>query len=115
MILRTYRGHRKSARRQQMNADILISYAAKIRDFSVLRESYREILEDRFDVRNLRSIMGLIHAGRIRVVERRAPSPGPMSFGLAAMGARDVVSVEDRISLIREYHRRVLQQIGEPE
>ena len=112
MILRNYRGRKKSARKQQMNADLLISFCAKIRDFSVLTESYREILEDRFEIRNIREILARIHTGGIRVTERRSPTPGPMSFGLAAMGARDVVSVEDRISLIREYHRRVLQQIG---
>jgi ATP-dependent Lhr-like helicase len=95
-----------------MNADLLISFAHKIRNFAVLRESYREILEDRFEVGNIRAVLAKIHAGEIHVVERRSPTPGPMSFGLAAMGARDVVSVEDRISLIREFHRRVLQQIG---
>ncbi len=53
MILRNYMGRRKSARRQQVSADMLIYFARKLEDFAVLKESYREIIEDKFEVENI--------------------------------------------------------------
>jgi len=41
MILRNYKGHQKSARRQQVSADMMLSFAHKLENFSVLEESYR--------------------------------------------------------------------------
>ncbi|MDM7911493.1 MAG: ATP-dependent helicase, partial [Methanotrichaceae archaeon] len=112
MILRNYMGRRKSARRQQVSADMLIYFAKKLDDFAVLKESYREIIEDKFEVENIREILRGIQSDEIQVVLKEADSPSPMAFGLATMGASDVVFAEDKLTLLKEFHRRVIDKIG---
>ncbi|HSD58622.1 MAG TPA: hypothetical protein VLB04_10600, partial [Methanotrichaceae archaeon] len=112
MILRNYMGRRKSARRQQVSADMLIYFAKKLDDFAVLKESYREIIEDKFEVENIREVLREIQSGEIQVVLKDADSPSPMAFGLASMGASDVVFAEDKLTLLKEFHRRVMDKIG---
>jgi ATP-dependent Lhr-like helicase len=112
MILRSYLGKRKSARRQQVSADMLIYFAKRLDDFAVLKESYREIIEDKFEVENIREILREIQSGEIQVVLKEAETPSPMAFGLATMGTSDVVFAEDKLTLLREFHRRVMDKIG---
>lgn len=112
MILRSYMGRRKSARRQQVSADMLIYFAKKLDDFAVLKESYREIIEDKFEVENIREILREIQSGEIQVVLKEAETPSPMAFGLASMGTSDVVFAEDKLTLLKEFHRRVMDKIG---
>jgi ATP-dependent Lhr-like helicase len=112
MILRNYMGRRKSARRQQVSADMLIHFARKLDGFAVLKESYREIIEDRFEVENIKEILRAVQSGDIQVVSKRADSPSPMAFGIATVGASDVILAEDRLSLLKEFHRRVVEKIG---
>jgi ATP-dependent Lhr-like helicase len=112
MILRNYMGRRRSARRQQVSADMLIYFAKRLDDFAVLKESYREIIEDKFEVENIREILREIQSGEIQVVLKQADSPSPMAFGLATMGTSDVVFAEDKLTLLKEFHRRVLDKIG---
>lgn len=112
MILRNYMGRRKSARRQQVSADMLIYFAKKLDGFAVLKESYREIIEDKFEVENIKEILRAVQSGDIQVVLKKADSPSPMSFGMATVGASDVILAEDRLTLLKEFHRRVMEKIG---
>lgn len=112
MILRNYMGRRKSARRQQVSADMLIYFAKKLDGFAVLKESYREIIEDKFEVENIKEILRGIQSGDIQVVLKKADSPSPMSFGMATVGASDVILAEDRLTLLKEFHKRVMEKIG---
>jgi ATP-dependent Lhr-like helicase len=50
----------------------------------VLRESFREIIEDRFEIENIREVLQGLASGEIEVVVKRGRPPGPMAFGLAA-------------------------------
>jgi ATP-dependent Lhr-like helicase len=112
MILRNYMGRRKSARRQQVSADMLIYFARRLDGFAVLKESYREIIEDRFEVENIKKILRAVQSGDIQVVQKRADSPSPMAFGIATVGASDVIFAEDKLSLLKEFHKRVMERIG---
>ncbi|HWQ19779.1 MAG TPA: ATP-dependent helicase [Methanotrichaceae archaeon] len=112
MILRNYMGKRKSARRQQVSADMLIYYAKKLDHFAVLKESYREIIEDKFEVENIKEILQAIHSGEIEVVQKMADSPSPMAFGIASIMASDVVFAQDKLALLKEFHKRVMDKIG---
>jgi len=111
MILRNYMGKKKSARRQQVSADMLIYYARKLDDFAVLKESYREIIEDKFEVENILEVLSGIRSGEIEVTEKISESPSPMAFGIASIGASDVVYAQDKLSLLKEFHRRVMDKI----
>ncbi len=111
MILKNYMGKKRSARRQQVSADMLIAFAKRLPGFAVMRETYREVIEDRFEVENIRRIVRGIGAGEIAVVLTRTASPSPLAFGIATLGVSDAVYAEDRLSMLREFQRRVLSSI----
>jgi len=111
MILRSYMGRRKSARLQQVSADMLIYFARKLDGFAVLKESYREIIQDKFEAKNIKEILRDIRSGQIEVVLKRESSPSPMAFGLATLGASDVVYAEDKLTLLKEFHQKVMEKI----
>ncbi|WP_292521281.1 ATP-dependent helicase [Methanoculleus sp.] len=113
MILRNYMGRKRSARRQQVSADMLISFAKRLDGFAVMRETYREVIEDRFEAENIRRIVDGIGTGAIEVVLTRAASPSPLAFGIATLGVSDAVYVQDRLSMLREFQRRVMDSIGD--
>jgi len=87
MILKSYKGRQKSARHQQFDADMLIGFTIKLDEFAVLRESYREIIEDRFEVNNIKEVLLGLACGEIEVVVKKEATPGPMALGLATLGA----------------------------
>ncbi|OPY53683.1 MAG: putative ATP-dependent helicase Lhr [Methanosaeta sp. PtaU1.Bin112] len=102
MILKSYKGRQKSARRQQLDADMLIGFAGRLDDFAVLRESFREIIEDRFEIENIREVLRGLASGEIEVVVKRGRLPGPMAFGLSAASAAG-----ERRERMKEMQRRV--------
>jgi ATP-dependent Lhr-like helicase len=112
MILRNYKGHQKSARRQQVSADMMLSYAHKLENFSVLEESYREIIEDKLEIDHIQEIVRGIKDGEIEIELLNVDSPSPLAFGIASLSASDVVLAEDKNSLLKEFHKRVLEKIG---
>ena len=87
LILRSYKGRHKSARHQQMDADMLMGLAESIEGFPVLEESYREIIEDRLEMDNVKEVLRGLASGEIEVVVKEEDSPSPLAYGLAALGA----------------------------
>ena len=88
MILKSYKGRQKSARHQQFDADMLIGFAGRLDEFAVLRESFREIIEDRFEVENIKEVLRGLACGEIEVVMKKGKAPSPMAFGLASWRAQ---------------------------
>jgi ATP-dependent Lhr-like helicase len=111
MILKRYKGYEKSASEQQVNSDMLLGFASDLDDFAVVEETYREILEDKLDVAGIESVLGEMRDGHLEVVTKRVDSPTPRAFGLATLTASDVVLAEDESAALREFHRRVLDDI----
>ncbi|SFG37553.1 ATP-dependent helicase Lhr and Lhr-like helicase [Halopelagius inordinatus] len=113
MILKRYKGYEKSAAQQQVSSEMLLSFAQGLDSFAVIEETYREILEDKLDVAGLREVFGDVRAGDIEVASTRVDSPTPRSFGLATLMASDVVLAEDENAALRDFHARVLDEIGD--
>jgi ATP-dependent Lhr-like helicase len=109
MILKSYKGRQKSARHQQFDADMLIGFAGRLEEFAVLRESFREIIEDRFEVENIKEVLRGLACGEIEVVVKAASAPSPMAFGLATLGA----AAGERQERMREMQVRVEEKLGE--
>ncbi|MDD1750581.1 MAG: helicase, partial [Methanothrix sp.] len=109
MILKSYKGRQKSARHQQLDADMLIGFAGRLDEFAVLRESFREIIEDRFEVENIKEVLRGLACGEIEVVIKTEATPCPMAFGLAAQGS----GTEERREQMREMQGRVMEKLGE--
>ncbi|MFB6112787.1 MAG: ATP-dependent helicase [Halodesulfurarchaeum sp.] len=113
MILKRYKGHEKSAQRQQVNSEMLLGFAEDLDDLAILEETYREIIEDKLNVAGIETVLEDIQDGSIAVEETTLPSPSPLSFGLATLSASDVVLAEDEDAVLREFHERVMEEIGE--
>jgi len=112
MILKNYLGHEMSVSRQQKNASMLFKVVKEIDpEFPALKETYREIMEDSMDIKNAKKYIRKIEEGKIKVEIIRIPLPSPFSFNIVAIGATDVVLMEDRKELIKEMHREVMELI----
>ncbi|MDY6779101.1 MAG: helicase, partial [Halobacteria archaeon] len=115
MILKNYKGHTKSAKRQQVNSDMLINYAEGLDDFAVMEETYREVMEDKLDIDHVQDVLEEIHEGDVEVYAIEPDSPTPMAFGIASLAASDVVLAEDKSTVLKEFHERVMEKIGSSE
>ncbi|MDY6765586.1 MAG: helicase, partial [Halobacteria archaeon] len=113
MILKNYKGHKKSAKRQQVSSDMLINYAYDLDDFAVMEETYREVMEDKLDIDHIQDVLEDIHEGEIQVFAIEPESPTPMAFGIASLAASDVVLAEDKSEVLQEFHDRVMDAIGD--
>ncbi|WP_331233440.1 ATP-dependent helicase [Natronorarus salvus] len=113
MILKRYKGYEKSASEQQVSSEMLLGFAHGLEEFAVLDETYREVIEDRLALSSLSEVLGEVSVGGIDVVHHRVDSPTPRAFGLATLSASDVVLAEDESAALQEFHRRVLEEIGE--
>jgi len=109
LILRSYKGRQKSARHQQLDADMLMGLAEKMEDFPVLQESYREIIEDRLEIERVKEVLRGLASGEVEVVVKKEDTPCPMAYGLAALGA----AAGERRERMREMQRAVMEKIGE--
>ncbi|AEC52712.1 putative protein ATP-dependent helicase LHR [Pyrococcus sp. NA2] len=114
LILRRYMGKKKSLSKQQMNAQTLLNFLKKnYPDFPLLKEVYREIMEDKMDIENAELFLRWIKEGKIKVIVKRHPYPSPFAFNLEVVGASDVVLMEDRRELIKELHKKIMELIKE--
>ncbi len=109
MILRKYMGREKSVWRQQLNAEMLLKLIKeKIPDFPVLKETYREIVEDAMHIDEAIDFLNRVESGEKEVVIVHLPSPSPFSFNIYLMGDEDAVLMEDRKRILMELHEKVM-------
>jgi len=114
MILRNYKGYEIRVAKQQLNADRLIKACEKIKDFPVLKETYREVLEDYMDIKHAKEILEKIEKGKIKLeFLPESYLPSPFAHSLFVFGESDVVLMEDRKKLLLELHRKILEKIEE--
>jgi len=113
MILKRYKGYEKSASEQQVNSEMLLGFASDLDEFAVVEETSRELLEDRLNVAGIEQVVGAIADGDVSIVHERVDSPSPLAFGLATLAATDVVLADDESAALREFHSRVVEEIGE--
>lgn len=109
-------GRKKSLSRQQLNAQTLLRLLKKnYPDFPLLKEVYREIMEDKMDIKNAELFLSWVKEGKIKIVFEQNELPSPFAFNLEIIGASDVVLMEDRRELIKQLHRKIMAMIGELE
>ena len=112
MILRNYKGNRKSVGRQQVSARILLSAVQRIsQDFPILKEARREVLEDKMDLVHAIAVLKSIEDGSVKIVELKTQIPSPFAFNLALQGYSDVLRIEDKIEFVKRLHQMVLAKI----
>ncbi|WP_297090168.1 ATP-dependent helicase [Thermococcus sp.] len=112
LILRRYIGRSKRLGRQQVMAVALLKVLKENHpDFPLLKEVYREIMEDKMDVEAAELFLEWIREGRIRVVVEHNKLPSPFAFNLEVIGSSDVVLMEDRREMIKQLHRKIMAMI----
>ena len=113
MILRNYLGRKKRVGRQQVSSMILMNALKRIsNDFSILKETRREVLQDLMDIENTKKVLKGIESGKIRLVEIDTRIPTPFAFNLAIQGYADIMKIEDKHEFLKRMHQHVLAKIG---
>ncbi len=113
MILRNYKGRKKSAGRQQVSSKILLSAVRRVsNDFPILKEARREVLEDLMDVKNAEKVLKKLEKEKIEVKIIATDVPSPFALNLIARGYMDILKTEDRLEFVRRLHETVLERIG---
>ena len=67
---------------QRRRAAELLSVAKQFGSFPIILETFREILQDDFDVASLQEVLGDIRARKIRIAEIESSSPSPFASSL---------------------------------
>ncbi len=112
MILRNYMGRTKHVGRQQVSSMILLRALERIdRDFPILKEARREVLEDLMDIEHTKEIISGIESGRIKLVEIDTEIPSPFAFELVLQGYTDIMKMQDRQEFLHRMHQMVLAKI----
>lgn len=114
LILKRYLGRHITVGRQQMYSHILFHTLQKYdAEFPILKEVYREIIEDSMDIENAKKFLEDIEKGeiKIRYLDKRT-LPSPFAFNLVVQGYSDTVLMEDRKEMIKQMHERVMREIG---
>ncbi|MCD6523211.1 MAG: ATP-dependent helicase [Candidatus Diapherotrites archaeon] len=114
LILRRYIDGRRSVGKQQMSAYFLYNIIKKIDpNFPIIKETYREILEDAMDLENTIKVVKWIKNRKTFIVLRNDRElPSPFAHNLIA-GASDTMRIQDKKKLLQYLHEYVLRKIGE--
>jgi len=113
MILRNYKGRKKRVGRQQVSSMILMSALKRIdKEFSILKEAKREVLEDLMDIENTKKIIKGIEDKNIKIEEIHNEIPSPFALNLVAQGYTDILKMEDKIEFLKRMHNNVLAKIS---
>ena len=114
MILRSYKGNRKTVGKQQMKSHFLLAAVKKItNEFPILREARREVLEDLMDIDNARLVVSDLKKGKInfKIVETSVPSP--FALNLILQGHHDLIKIEDKQAFLKRMHQLHIKRIFE--
>lgn len=112
MILRSYKGNKKSVRKQQMKSHFLISAVKKIsKEFPILNEAKREVLEDLMDIENTKKVLSWIQEGNIKVSTEYVKIPSPFALNLILQGHMDLMRIEDKQDFLRRMHNLYMKEI----
>ncbi|MEM4719368.1 MAG: ATP-dependent helicase [Candidatus Pacearchaeota archaeon] len=105
MILRNYKGKRKSVGKQKMSSKIILSVISKLtKNFPILKETKREILEDAMDIYNLEKIIEKIEKKEISFIKKETTIPSPFAINLIFQSHLDYVRIEDKINFLKRMH-----------
>ena len=112
MILRNYKGRRKSVGKQQFKSGFLLGAVKKLdMNFPVLREARREVLEDLMDLGNAKKVLKWIEEGKVKVEVVANDVASPFGFNLIVQGHSDLLKIEDKIEFLKRMHTAVLERI----
>lgn len=102
MILRNYKGNTKSVGRQQVSSHFLLAAInKKTKDFPILKEAKREVLEDLMDINNTREILKKIKKKEIKIQKKNTKVVSPFAINLILQAHTDYLKLEDKTEFIK--------------
>jgi len=108
MILRNYKGRVKSVGKQQMSSHFLLAAVnKKTKDFPILKEARREVLEDLMDLNNARKVLRWIEDKKILIEKKNARVMSPFAINLILQSHADVIRIEDKIDFIKRIYEEL--------
>ncbi len=114
MILRNYKGYKIPVGRQQVSAQMLIKAAEEVDpNFPVIKETYREILNETMDLPRAEAILSGLTAGAIKFKIIKTQTPSPFSHNMLTFGSADVIMMRERHKHLQALHKMVMEKIGE--
>ncbi len=112
MILRRYRDRERSVHKLQINAEELLRAIEDIPNFPVLKETYREILEDYMHIDAAKEVLEKVRRNEIEVkMIGPNPVPSPFAHNIVVHGYSDVVLMEDMRKLLAKLHEQVIEYL----
>ena len=110
MILRNYKGRVKSVGRQQMSSHFMLAaIRKKTKNFPILKEARREVLEDLMDIEKTEQILNWIISNRIKIVKKNTNKSvmSPFAINLILASHSDVIKMEDKIEFIKRVYNEL--------
>jgi len=112
MILKTYRGMKKSVGKQNMKSHFVLAAVKKISsEFPILREARREVLEDLMDIQNAKLVLQWIKEGRVKLKIRETELPSPFALGIILQGHSDMIKIEDKQAFLKRMHELHIKKV----
>jgi ATP-dependent Lhr-like helicase len=79
----------------------------------MVKETYREIMEDAMDVNHAKDVIKGLKDGSITYEMSETSIPSPFSHNLLLQGSTDVIKMEDKKERLQQMHQQVLDRIDE--
>jgi len=113
MILRNYKGVSRSVGKQQMKSHFLLASVKKIsKDFPILKEARREVLEDLMDIDNAKQVLSWIKEKKIQLKFINSRLPSPFALNMVLQGHTDFLRIEDKQDFLKRMHELHLKSLG---
>ncbi len=110
-VLRNYRGKDISVGRQRRRSARILDYLGDYEDFPVIKETYNEIFNIVMDLPHAKQVLRWIEERRAVIGTIHSEIPSPFASNVLLSGISDIVSMEDKSALLREFHRKLLEKI----
>ncbi len=102
MILRNYKGNRKTVGKQQMSSHFILSaILKKTKDFPILKEARREVLEDLMDIVTAQKIIEKIKNKEIVLDKKNTKIISPFAINLILQAHTDKIKIEEKSEFIK--------------
>ena len=113
MILRNYKGWKIGVRKQQVNSQLLLDAVEEMDpNFPLLKETYREILNDSMDIQRAKEVVTKLRDKGIAVKFIKTAVPSPFSHNLLTFGHADIIMMKGRKKYLQRLHRLVMKRIN---
>lgn len=111
LVLRNYKGYKISVRKQQITSQGLLRVCEMIdKEFPVIQETYREILEDIMDIEKTQRLIADMKKGLVTWEILSTPVPSPFAHNLIVLGEADIVLMKDRRQRLIELHEAIMEK-----